>query len=300
MSEKILKEWLNNIDNEEINKPVLFIDDCYSKYKKEISKIKKIEIITPYIYKKHSVRMKNIIIFNKDVSMEFEKINEEKFLYILDNCVIRGIIYIDDSKIIENQNYKNENIKSPSEMEFNKRIINFLLKEQVDISDLEIHYLDKKQFDNFQNMNKEEFTNFIKFREKILRRVYSNIKKIYLEHIEDHILLLFEKNLLTAKIAHYLYRLSELDFYSTTTYVGNNISKRLGIKSKTITCKMIHMITYVYINKNFKAYDLNIDRDLELKKKIAQKLLLLSNSKKLDKHTIAEVTSLPLKEVEKL
>ena len=131
MSEKILKEWLNNIDNEEINKPVLFIDDCYSKYKKEISKIKKIkkiEIITPYIYQKHSVRMNNIIIFNKDVSMEFEKINEENFLYILDNCVIRGIIYINYSKIIENQN-----TKSPSEMEFSQRIINSLLKEQVEI-----------------------------------------------------------------------------------------------------------------------------------------------------------------------
>lgn len=34
-------------------------------------------------------------------------------------------------------------------MEFSQRIINSLLKEQVDISDLGIYYLDKKQFDNF-------------------------------------------------------------------------------------------------------------------------------------------------------
>jgi hypothetical protein len=294
MSEKILKEWLSNINNKKMNKAVLFIDDCYSKYKNDILGKKDIEIITPYSYKASSINKVNIIIFLKDDFNKTEQINEEKFLYIINQCVKRGIIYI------KNPFYKNDITNSQNKIEFSQKIINFLIKEKVDISDIEVFYLEKKEFDDFQNMDKNEFTEFIKFREKILFKVYLNIKRIHIEYIDDHIILLFEKKLLTAKLAHHFYRLSELDFYSTTTFVGNEIRKKLGIKSKTINNKMIAKITEAYTFKNFKAYDLNIDKNLELKKKIAQKLLLLSNSKKLDEYTIAKVTELPLKEVKKL
>lgn len=297
MNENKLQEWINQFNKEEQNQVVLFVDNEYELINKDlinkdlINIGNRIEIIRP-LYSFRYKYWNNVIIFRDNFkydksyfsgySNNFRYDNslsddDDNFLDIINKCVNRGIIYIesidDFHKVLGNLNDKNLAI------------------------DIEYTYISK---DNFEDVikNEQDIGNYVKKREKNLLKIYKNILNHNFDYLDEHIELFKQKKILTAKFAHYLYRISELDFYSTISSVGTKIGKILGVRAKTTNYKNSFTITSTYEFRNFKAYDLNnIDLYYDFKIRIAKKLVKID---KIRISQIAEILELPLSKVQKL
>lgn len=290
MGEDLLDNWIINFEKNIVNEHIIFIDnenidllaeDKFTVY--ELSNLK-VEIVK---------KNKNLIIIRDKYRDILFRDNLLKSLLLE-----RGILYIKNSEIFLDRLYNKKDDYSKNYFLFTYMNIQDLLSQENMIDTIVMR----------QRIIESIFNKKINFLEDSDKRIkYKEIleKTLLKEHID--IYLASKKEILTAKLANFIYKICTVNYDTTSTFIGRFLYKELRQKSKIFTLKMLFLRT----NKNliisfdrfsaFKAYDLNIDLiELNIKIKIAQKLLLLSNSKKLDKHTIAEVTSLPLKEVEKL
>ena len=110
----------------------------------------------------------------------------------------------------------------------------------------------------------------------------------------------YGKKILIASFAQRLFRLATLDFITGEKRIGTSLRKILNTSSKVVTPKYIGIIGGTKKISNTRVYDLNVNqREREIRTDIAKKLLAF-NLKELNVKTIAKVTDLPLKIVEKL
>lgn len=290
MSEDLLDNWIENFTQNIANEHIIYIDnennEFFAKGKFTVYELNKLNV---EIVKKN----KNLIIIrNKSCSILF-KDNILKSLLLK-----KGIIYIKNSEI------------------FLDRLSN--RKDDYDKNDFLFAYMDIQDLLSQENMIdtivkrqriiESIFNKRIDFLENLDNRIkYQEISEMDL--LKEHINIYFasEKEILTAKLANFIYKVCIVNYDATSTFIGRSLYKELRQKSKTFTLKMLRQRSKKNLSiafdrfSAFKAYDLNIDiTELNTKIKIAQKLLALSNSKKLDEHTISEVTELSLKEVKKL
>lgn len=289
MGKNMLETWVDNFINDKPNEIVLFVDIEYISVEEHINNDLRNKIVHIVKYPKYRYKddWKNIIIYkdnfkyNKEYSFNFKldySLSEDNnFFDIINKCVNRGIIYIknidDFIKVLKNLNDKNLYI------------------------DIEFTYIGKDKFEDVIK-NKQDIENYVTKRRKELFKIYRDIMNINFDYLNEHILLFMQKNILTAKVAHHLYRISELDFYSTVSSVGSKIRKILEVRAKTINFKKIYTITKTYEFRNFKAYDLNnIDQYYDYKIKIAKKLIKIN---KISVSEIVKIVELPLSKVQKL
>lgn len=289
MSEDLLDNWIKNFTQNIANEHIIYIDnenvDSFAERKFPVYELSNLN-------QKIVEKNKNLIIIRDKCSYILFRDNSLKSLLLK-----RGIIYIESSKVFLDRLHNKKD-------DYNK---NDFLFAHMDIQDL---LSQENMIDTIlmrQRIIESIFNKKINFLEDSDKRIkYQEI--IEIDFLKEHIDIYFasEKEILTAKLANFIYKICTVNYDDTSTFIGRFLYKELRQKSKTFTFKMLRQrskknlsIAYDRFSA-FKAYDFNIDRDLELKKKIAQKLLALSNSKKLDVHTIAEVTELSLKEVEKL
>lgn len=250
-------------------------------------------------------------------------IRNETIVFLNKNIIINNsnINLIDSKNLKYSEKYSNVVVKTyftEKSIDFNK-FINLIFKKPLIIikdetsinnflellknckkdGELDVKYytLDKKDFEELLNMDKKELIELLEKEHLYLSLFYPNLPHDE-EEISFCIDVLKQHNILKANFANYLYKYAYLDFNANTTKVGIQIRKFFGVKSKTIS----HIISYDLLfnkRKPFKGYDLNADKYLEIKKKIAKKLIKL-NCKTLDVYKIVEITELPEKIVQKL
>lgn len=254
----------------------------------------------------------------------YNGIRNETIVFLNRNIIINNanINLIDFKNLKYSEKYSNIAVKTYStekSINFNK-FINLIFKKTLIIikdetsinnflellknckkdGELDVKYyiLDKKDFQELLNMNKEKLIGLLEKEHLHLSLFYTNLPIYDEEEISFCIDVLKKYNILKANFANYLYKYAYLDFNANTTKIGIEIRKFFGVKSKTIS----HIISYDSLfnkRKPFKGYDLNADKYLEIKKKIAKKLIKL-NCKTLDVYKIVEITELPEKIVQKL
>lgn len=255
---------------------------------------------------KNSFESETIIILNENRSIQH--FNKKFFVLFADGNNLKS-----GNTIIVNKKTYSKYINSDSFFKSIFKNLIILIKDEESIKnflnllenydeqnkiDVKYHLVGKKDFSELLKMNKEELVNFLEHTHSSINVFYSNLQMYDYDFIIKSIDNLKNQNILSSSFANYLYKFAYLDFTSNTTRVGREIRKILGIKSKTINKIRTIDITFPR-GKPFKGYDLNTDRYLEIKKKIAQKLINL-NDKKLNLDKIAEITELPIKEVQKL
>lgn len=255
---------------------------------------------------KNGIKDETIIILNKNINISNSNVKSIGYYSNIDNLKNGNTIIVGNKTLLE---YKDSDkfFKSIFKnliiiVKHEKSIENFLnlLENNDDQNEIDIEYsvVKKKDFSELLKMDAKELGDFLENNHFHIHSFYDNLPMYDLNFINTSINILTKQNILTASFANYLYKFAYLDFTSNTTNVGKQIRKILGIKSKTINNIRTIDITFPK-GKPFKGYDLNTDRYLEIKKKIAQKLVNL-NDKKLDLDKIAEITELPIKEVKKL
>lgn len=283
-NENELEKWFDNLTKKNPNKKILFLDNVDSN---ELSNIK-----------------------NK-----YNNVYKRSFFEIL---FLDG--KIDNQNFVESSSIlclKVDNNFLP-DMFFGKEIIYVDLKNKVDNSLKDIILgktnkinLENYEFDYIDKINlkdliadKDKLLCKIKERKKLLKYITgkdfdfdksNSYFKYEIPELYKHLSILENKDVLTASFAHYLYKIFMLDFSSSATKVGLQISKSLNSKSKTFTYKSLTGIKSN--NYNLKAYDLKINQiEIDTKITIAKNLLSLKKEK-LDYKTIARVVNLPEKEV---
>lgn len=286
-NENELEKWFDNLTKKNPNKKILFLDNVDSN---ELSNIK-----------------------NK-----YNNVYKRSFFEIL---FLDG--KIDNQNFVESSSIlclKVDNNFLP-DMFFGKEIIYVDLKNKVDNSLKDIILgktnkinLENYEFDYIDKINlkdliadKDKLLCKIKERKKLLKYITgkdfdfdksNSYFKYEIPELYKHLSILENKDVLTASFAHYLYKIFMLDFSSSATKVGLQISKSLNSKSKTFTYKSLTGIKSN--NYNLKAYDLKINQiEIDTKITIAKNLLSLKKEK-LDYKTIARVVNLPEEEVFKL
>lgn len=286
-NENELEKWFDNLIHNNPNNKILFLDNVDSN---ELSNIK-----------------------NK-----YNNVSKRSFFEIL---FLDG--KIDNQNFVESSSIlclKVDNNFLP-DMFFGKEIIYVDLKNKVDnsLKDIILGKTNKINFENyeFKYLNKINLKNLIADKDELLYKIRERKEllkyitgkdfdfdksnsyfKNDIAELAKYINILINKDILTANFAHYLYKLFMLDFSSSVTKVGLEISKSLNSKSKTFTHASLTEIKSN--NYNLKAYDLKINQiEIDTKITIANNLLSLKKEK-LDYKTIARVVNLPKEEVFKL
>lgn len=286
-NENELEKWFDNLIHNNPNNKILFLDNVDSN---ELSNIK-----------------------NK-----YNNVSKRSFFEIL---FLDG--KIDNQNFVESSSIlclKVDNNFLP-DMFFGKEIIYVDLKNKVDnsLKDIILGKTNKINFENyeFKYLNKINLKNLIADKDELLYKIRERKEllkyitgkdfdfdksnsyfKNDIAELAKYINILINKDILTANFAHYLYKLFMLDFSSSVTKVGLEISKSLNSKSKTFTHASLTEIKSN--NYNLKAYDLKINQiEIDTKITIAKNLLSLKKEK-LDYKTIARVVNLPKEEVFKL
>jgi hypothetical protein len=300
MQQNELKIWFKNLDKDIKNETKLIINsNYYSTFPRKENKLHDI-VITPidnylnftnYKYSKLMIFLNRAAntnnLFNFLISNEF--IFVENDIDIIINYLKNAKSLNDFPKEIDNITYKFlKKINFSELINMNKKEIETFIYERIKIFDF-----------IFQKMNSEKFEESFDKKFELVNSLFNISGNFNLQLLEIHLEYIKEKKILSAKFAHFLYRLANLDFLSSSTAIGRKISSELGIRSKGFSFKKTEMYIEMNVKKDFKAYDLHADKHLEVKKKIAQKLILL-NDNKLDIDKIAEITELPTKEVKKL
>lgn len=284
-----LEEWFDNLIHNNPNNKILFLDNIDSN---ELSNIK-----NEY---NNNIRKRSFC----EILFLDREIDNQKFYgssSIL--CLKIGDNFLPD-------------------MLFGKEIIYVDLKNKVDnsLKDIILGKTNKINFENyeFKYLNKINLKNLIADKDELLYKIRERKEllkyitgkdfdfdksnshfKSDIAELAKYINILINKDILTANFAHYLYKLFMLDFSSSVTKVGLEISKSLNSKSKTFTHASLTDIKSS--NYNLKAYDLNRNQiEIDTKIRIAKNLFALTKEGKLDNKTIAKITELSEKEVLKL
>ncbi len=290
MGEDLLDNWIINFNENRENEHIIYVDneniDSFAERKFPVCELSN---LNEEIVKKN----KNLIIIRDKYRYLLFKNNLLKSLLLK-----KGIIYIESSKIFLDRFSNKKTDDNKVNILFTFMDIQELLSQENMIDTIV-----KRRRIIESIFNKK--INFLEDSDKRIK--YQEISEMNLLEEHINIYLNSEKEILTAKLANFIYKICTVHYDTTSTFIGRFLYKEFRQKSKTFTFKMLLQRSKKGLSVSFdrfsafKAYDLNIDLvELNAKIKIAQKLLALSNNKKLDEHTISEVTELPLKEIKKL
>lgn len=287
-NENELEKWFDNLTKKNPNKKILFLDNVDSN---ELSNIK-----NEY---NRNILMKNFIgILFIDDEIEQQNIIVNKSLvclrvgdnFLTDDFFGKEIIYVDLKNKVDNS-LKDIILGKTNKIDFENYEFDYV--DKINLKDL---IADKDMLLN-KIIERKKFLKHITGKDFNFDKSNSHFKNDIAE-LDKHINILKNKKILTASFAHYLYKIFMLDFSSSATKVGLQISKSLNSKSKTFTHASLTEIKSS--NYNLKAYDLNINQiEIDTKRKIAENLISLKKEK-LDYKTIAKVVNLPEEEVSKI
>lgn len=151
---------------------------------------------------------------------------------------------------------------------------------------------------------KEQIAEIIAYRIRFIQGLLKDV--IYLDEdirnkIDQDIKLLKHTKLLTSNLALHLYNLTFFKFNYNGTESGRYFRDELGIHSKTFTANSKKLKTIQYKpSKPFKAYDLSINMEKQIRLDIASKIvqhIKSDPSQALDSQSIAFMTNLSVEEV---
>ncbi|MFA5461363.1 MAG: hypothetical protein WC274_04715 [Sulfurimonas sp.] len=296
--DSLIKEWFNKLENNELNDTVLLLFDANEPFIQNIENRFSHYANEPAIlsYNLHSFdtandSQKNIIMnisrnkLAKDpayINTLYSILSKRVFLFIPEN----SNFYTNPEKYYENtHNIATRGIEK-SYLYFIGEFdpYEFILKH----SNHEI-----KEFMNFNQ--KHGLISLFGF--DMNRYLYKqiNVPENDLEKLYKDIDVLKSSNILTSRLGIVIYRMIG-NIKETTTHIGRYFHKCTGSASKAIKLPFD-------INSNsniYKAYDLNVNEsEMNIRKEIAKELLAL-NIKKLDSSTIAKITKVPSKTIDKM
>ena len=273
MEDNKLLRWIDNIYNGEINEEIVIVNFMY---KGQITKINESISNNLKINKFNTILEKKLHEKNCIYCAELLKYEDIKYLVDSDIKIIFLEYYISDHFIndIKNGIFKNHDYFFIEKINFEETIYNDDLKK----------FIKKRYQDLPPNLD-----------------IRSSIYKFILENYDFK--LLKENRILTASLAHMLYRMCYLDYTSTKTQVGINISKILNVKSKSLTPKQFKNYLGKDSDQNLKqarVYDLNINQYVfDTKINILKKLIKL-NIDTLDFKKIFEIVELSNIEIKEI
>jgi hypothetical protein len=278
-----LKEWIKNTNSSKTNQEVLFIKGSCKHTQYNLLDLKRVG----------NSFQSNIKLFWLD------EIKEVKYRYYCNQIVVmlsqdmkqfetikktiaRDVIYVDDSESIN-------------------KIIELLKEKTVDIRyAFQYELLKKEKFEEILQLDKESLERFIINRNILLSKIHFGFEAVDITLLNDYLTIYSLKKVLLAKFAHYLYRLTTLDFTSTVKSAGASIHTTFGVQSKIINLKSLKIRVTTSLIGNHRVYDLNENQiQTDIKMGIAKKLVAL-DLKELDVSKIANITELPLKQIEKM
>lgn len=278
-----LKQWIENSNSNKTNQEVLFINATSNNTQYNLSYLQKIgnslrtniKILwldgieeTKYHYHANQI----IVMLSQDIN-QFD---------IIKKTIKRGMIYLDDVITI------NKTIELLQEKTVNTRY------------KFRYRLLQKEKFEEILKFDKKSFESFIINRNTLLGEIHYDFVDMDINLISNYAKIYSLKKILLAKFAHYLYRLTTLDFTSTVKSVGTSIHKTLGVQSKIINLQSLQIKVAMISLKNHRVYDLNENQiQRAIKMDIAKKLVAL-DIKELDISKIANITELPIKQIEKM
>jgi hypothetical protein len=280
MDNNELIKWLNNIKNNVINEGVLYIKNLRLKTKFNIFDLSNFKNINDF-------KNKNLIstnYINKYIFETFLEFNP-KILYV--RC---------DEKTLSKFEFFFENIKIDIEEEF--KDIEFFLIERIKLQ----YVLNKENLYDFLQerrnilMNIFEEDNEIIFMEENYKvkvnAVIDRNKRFYYNNmvfenfklIQFDINILKNSNLLTSRLANYIYKICLLYVYSSDKSIGNKVRDTLEVGSKPYTFESIKHrglkfsnISILFLKNPIRCYDLTINENvLEAKMLILKNLINLS------------------------
>lgn len=239
--------------------------------------------------------------FNKATIIDLENFREYSSKA---NYILHGFITNDSkNKNISSSAWLKENKKQIICVKSNENLLDAIKSKNIDeIRKFNYHLIEKIDF--YKVLEIQDIKSFLQKRNKEISLENDILELILKDKLfNTEIELLKKHDILTANFANKIYRLCQLDFYSTATDIGNKIRKILNSKSRSITGKKLKE----YLNsidaidklsmpiKQTRIYDLNINQiEIDTKMRIAKNLLSL-RKEKLDYKTIAKVTELPEK-----
>ena len=275
MEENKLLRWIDNVYNGKINEEIVIVN---------------------FIYNEQITKINEPIFFNNLKINKFKHISSEKNLHEK-NCIYYAeLIKYKDIKYLVDSGIKIIFLEYPIYKLFTNDINNKTLKNH------DYFFIEKINFE--ETIYNDDLKKIIKKRYQDLPPnldIRVNINKFILENYDFK--LLKENRILTASFAHMLYRMCYLDYTSTKTQVGINISKILNVKSKSLTPKQFKNYLGKDSDQNLKqarVYDLNINQYvLDTKINILKKLIKL-NIDTLDFKKIFEIVELSNIEIKEI
>ena len=273
MNDNKIVEWIKNAFENKVNTQPIFIKDYGFDNINKPFDIKINFINLKYLNNDFIPKSNNpIIVIN----------NTFNFQNSIKEHISKGFIVILDKQSIENL------------------IFGIATKDIYKIKEVQSIVIEPIKLETLLNLNKSDFQRFIVDRENILKTIDEQYIKLEYEDLLYFLEVYYSKKILIASFAQKLFRLATLNFVISEKKVGGSLSEILNTSSKVVTPKYIGIIGGTKKISNIRVYDLNVNhREREIRTDIAKKLLAF-NLKELDVKTMAKVTDLPLKIVEKL
>lgn len=283
MQKNKLHQWIENINLGKTNQEVLFINATSNNTQCNLSDLEKIgnslRANVKILWLDGIQEMKYRYFENQIVVIVSHDI---KYFELLKRAIARGVIYLDEMNTIN-------------------KTIDLLQGARVDVNTpLSYTSLQKMEFEEVLSLDRKSLEAFIITRDSLIKNIYYGFEGIDITLLNDYLTIYYSKKVLLANFASYLYRLAALDLNSTVKSVGATVHKILGVESKIINLQSLKIRISMSLLKNNRVYQLNENQlEKDIKIDIAKKLVLL-DSKKIDVSTIANITELPLKSVEKM
>lgn len=273
MNDNKIEEWIKNAFENKVNTQPIFIKDYGFDNINKPFDVKINFINLKYLNNDFIPKSNNpIIVVN----------NTFNFQNSIKEHISKGFIVILDKQSIENL------------------IFGIATKDIYKIKEVQSIVIEPINLETLLSFNKSDFQRFIVDRENIIKAINEQYIRLDYEDLLYFLEVYYGKKILIASFAQRLFRLATLDFITGEKRIGTSLRKILNTSSKVVTPKYIGIIGGTKKISNTRVYDLNVNqREREIRTDIAKKLLAF-NLKELNVKTIAKVTDLPLKIVEKL
>ncbi|MCT7506982.1 hypothetical protein [Aliarcobacter cryaerophilus] len=273
MNDNKIEEWIKNAFENKVNTQPIFIKDYGFDNINKPFDVKINFINLRYLNKDFIPKSNNpIIVVN----------NTFNFQNSIKEHISKGFIFIHDKQSVENL------------------IFAIVTKDIYKIKEVQSIVIEPINLETLLSFNKSDFQRFIVDRENILKVINEQYIRLDHEDLFYFLEIYYSKKILIASFAQRLFRLATLDFITSEKRIGTSLREILNTSSEVVTPKYIGIIGGTKKIYNTRVYDLNVNqKEREIRIDIVKKLFTL-NLKELDVKTIAKVTDLPLKIVEKL
>lgn len=273
MNDNKIEEWIKNAFENKVNTQPIFIKDYGFDNINKPFDVKINFINLRYLNKDFIPKSNNpIIVVN----------NTFNFQNSIKEHISKGFIFIHDKQSVENL------------------IFAIATKDIYKIKEVQYIVVEPIKLETLLSFNKSDFQRFIVDRENILKVINEQYIRLDHEDLFYFLEIYYSKKILIASFAQRLFRLATLDFITSEKRIGTSLREILNTSSEVVTPKYIGIIGGTKKISNTRVYDLNVNqKEREIRIDIVKKLFTL-NLKELDVKTIAKVTDLPLKIVEKL